>query len=260
MINAILGTKKDMGQTYVKSTRVPVTNVVAGPCVVTSIKSKDKDGYWAVQLGFGQKKLKNITNPLKGHLKGAIGESKSKVAPRFLREVVMSKKPALKVGDTVSISEVFGVGDVVRVTGTSKSKGFQGVVKRWGFAGSPRTHGQKSRRRSPGSIGQGTDPGRVYKGKKMPGRMGGNTTTVKNLIVMSIDEENNIISLSGPVPGNRGTLLIIRKISEGKRSDLIKEAPQEVTQQEVPVEEGSKNQNDATISGDNIEVKEEKNE
>jgi large subunit ribosomal protein L3 len=237
MINTILGTKKTMSQTFVGDTRIPVTSVQAGPCVVTSVKTKKRDGYWAVQLGFGQKKLKNVTKPLKGHLRGAIKKSKS--APHFLREVKLKEKPDLKVGDTIKLTDVLSPGDVVKVTGIGKGKGFQGVVKRWGFRTSGRSHGQKGRRRSPGSIGQGTDPGRVHKGKKMAGRMGGKKITVKSLTVVKIDEENNLLTLSGPIPGSPKSFVVITKTAEGKRSDLekgVEVAPEKGA--DAPKEEG----------------------
>ena len=212
-----------MSQTFVEDTRVPVTLINAGPCVVTHIKNEPKDGYWAIQLGLGERRIKNISKPNKGHLRGII---KGKFAPRFLREVRVDKKPDYKVGDKISVSDIFKKGDVVSVTGTSKGKGFAGVVKRWGFAGGPRTHGQSDRLRAPGSIGQGTTPGRVHKGKKMAGRMGHKQVTVKNLIVVDLDEENNVLSLSGPVPGIPGSFLIIKKIASGKLDELVKEEVQ----------------------------------
>jgi large subunit ribosomal protein L3 len=234
MLKTILGSKGKMGQTFVQETRVPVTVVEAGPCVVTQIKKEETDGYWAVQIGFGEKTIKNLSRPLQGHLKGAI---KDKKAPRFLREVRLEKEPEVKMGDVIKVADVLKVGDFVAVTGKSKGKGFAGVVKRWGFAGGPKTHGQSDRLRAPGSIGQGTDPGRVHKGKKMPGRMGFETVTVKNLQVVEIDPDKNQIKLSGPVPGVPGGLLIIKKLASGKISDLIEEVTQEVVQQEVPEEE-----------------------
>ena len=202
-----------MGQTFVEGRRVPVTKVVAGPCVVTQIKKEDKDGYWAVQLGFGEKRIKNVTRPMQGHLRGVIKEKK---APRFLREIRLENEPTFKVGDIVSASEIFKVGDIIQVTGTSKGKGFAGVVKRWHFAGGPRTHGQSDRERAPGSIGQTTTPGRVLKGKKMAGRMGGERVTLKNLQIVSVNPETNEVEISGPVPGVTGGLLIVKKLSAGK--------------------------------------------
>lgn len=222
MLDTILGSKIKMGQTFVEGTRVPVTYVKAGPCVVTQIKKQDKESCWAVQLGFGEKKIKNITKPLQGHLRGAIKDNK---APRFLREVKLDKEPEFKVGDAIAASDIFQIGDVVAVTGTSKGKGFAGVVKRWHFAGGPKTHGQSDRQRAPGSIGA-TTPGRVYKGKKMAGRMGGETVTIKNLIVVSVEPERSQLAVSGPVPGSLGSLLILKKLASGKLEELVEEAPQ----------------------------------
>jgi large subunit ribosomal protein L3 len=229
MINTILGSKQNMTATFIEGTRVPVTKVLAGPCVVTQVKTEDKDGYWAVQLGFAQKRIKNVSKSLQGHLKGAI---KDKKAPRFLREVRLTEATDLKVGDNVNLAEVLRKGDVVAVTGTSKGKGFAGVVKRHHFAGGPKTHGQSDRHRAPGSIGQGTTPGRVLKGKRMAGRMGGDTVTIKNLIVVDIDKEKNVLSISGPVPGSPGSLLYITKIKSGSLEDLVEEAPEVVEQVE----------------------------
>jgi large subunit ribosomal protein L3 len=234
MLDTIIGIKKKMGQSFIEGTRIPVTFVKAGPCVVTQVKSKEKDGYWAVQLGYGQKRTKNITKPEKGHLRGV---KSKKSAPRFLREVRLNDKSELKVGDEIKLSDIFKKGDLVAVTGIGKGKGFAGVVKRWKFKGGPRTHGQSDRLRAPGSIGQGTTPGRVRKGKKMAGRMGSQRITIKNLAVVDIDTENDEIVLSGPVPGNSGGLIIIKRIAAGSLEDLIEEAPQEVVQLEKPEEE-----------------------
>ncbi len=234
MINTILGTKQGMTAKYIEGTRVPVTNVLAGPCVVTQLKTEDKDGYWAVQLGFSQRRIKNISKPLQGHLKGAIKDNK---APRFLREVRLSEQADLKVGDEVMLTQVLKKGDVISVTGISKGKGFAGVVKRHGFAGGPKTHGQSDRHRAPGSIGQGTTPGRVLKGKRMAGRMGGDTVTIKNLIVVDIDKEKNLLSVSGPVPGSPNSLLIIKKIKSGSLEDLVEEVPEVQEQVEEKAEE-----------------------
>jgi len=234
MINTLLGKKIKMGQTFVGNTRVPVTWVQVGPCVVTMIKKEDKDGYWAVQLGYGERKIKNTTKPLRGHLRRV---KKGKLTPRFLREVRVDKEPKYKVGDAIVLGDIFKRGDLVLVTGKSKGKGFAGVVKRWGFAGGPRTHGQSDRLRAPGSIGQGTDPGRVWKGKKMPGRMGGDQIMVKNLIVTDINEDEGLLAVSGPIPGARKGLLVIKKIGSGKLEELVQEVQEQKVQVEVPEEE-----------------------
>jgi large subunit ribosomal protein L3 len=213
MLNTILGLKGKMGQTFVEGIRIPKTTVLAGPCVVTQVKSQDKDGYWAVQLGMGTRKAKNTSKPLQGHLKKAQSSKlKTKSYPRYLREVRLEKEPEQKVGDQIKVSDLFKAGDLISARGTSKGKGFAGVVKRWHFAGGPKTHGQSDRQRAPGSIGGTTTPGRVYKGKHMAGRMGNETKTIKNLKIISVDAEKNELVISGPVPGRTGSLVLIKKI------------------------------------------------
>ncbi len=217
-----------MSQQFVGGSRVPVTWVKVGPCVVTQIKTKDKDEYNAVQLGLGSRSIKNISKPLQGHLKGAVKTIKSKkTAPHFLREIKTEEPSSMKVGQEITVSDVFSKGDIVSVTGVTKGKGFAGVVKRWGFAGARRSHGQHGQGRKPGSIGQGTSPGRVRKGKKMAGRMGSETVTVTNLKIVSVDEENNLIAISGTVPGHRGTNLIVRRISEPQVEENIETKSEE---------------------------------
>lgn len=213
MINTILGSKVKMSQTFKEGSRIPVTKIVAGPCVVTQVKSEEKDKYWAVQLGFAEKKTKNTTKPMQGHLKTTI---KGNIAPRYIREIRFNTKPEYKVGDRIKASDIFVVGDVVSVTGISKGKGFAGVVKRWRFAGGPKTHGQSDRLRAPGAIGQGTTPGRIYKGKHMGGRMGSETVTVKNLKVVAVNPEKNEVEVSGPIPGRPGSLVVLRRLNERK--------------------------------------------
>lgn len=227
MIHTILGLKVASSQTFVEGFKVPVTKVVAGPCVVTQIKDETRDGYWAIQLGFSSKKLKNTSKPLQGHLKSTIKEEK---APRFLKEIRTEKEPEQKVGDIVSVAEIFKPGDVVAVTGTSKGKGFAGGVKRHGFHGGPRTHGQSDRERAPGSIGQTTTPGRVYRGKRMAGRMGGEQVTIKNLHIISVDLEKNEMEISGQIPGGNGSLITIKKIKSGSLKELEHEVVAQVVE------------------------------
>ncbi len=226
-----MGSKGKMSQTFVEGYRVSVTKILAGPCVVTQIKKEEKDGYWAVQLGFGTKKIKNVTKPLQGHLKSIIKDNK---APRFLREIRLTEEPKVNVGDTINASDIFNVGDLVAVTGISKGKGFQGVVKRWHFAGGPATHGQSDRPRAPGSIGSTTTPGRVLKGKKMAGRMGGDRVTVKNLHIVSVNPEKNELSVSGPIPGVPGGLVFIKKIKSGSLKELERETVTEKVVEGAP--------------------------
>jgi len=231
-----LGTKGKMGQVYVKGMRIPVTKLSVGPSVVTQYKTQIKDGYWAMQLGFSEKKIKNISKPVLGHLKGA---TKNNKAPRFLREVRVDKEESINVGDQVKVSDIFRVGDIVSVRGLSKGKGFAGVVKRWHFAGGPKTHGQSDRQRAPGSIGQGTTPGRVLKGKRMAGRMGSDMVTLGGLHVISIDAEKGEMLVSGPVPGRSGGLLIIKKTSSGSLEELEQETVVQVVEGEKDEEEKS---------------------
>ena len=176
------------------------TIVLAGPLVASQVKTEEKDGYAAVQFGFGTKKEKNLGKPLKGHLKDL-------PSSRYLREFPAE---GIERGATIDVS-VFAPGDVVAVSAISKGKGFQGVVKRHGFHGGPRSHGQKNRERSPGSIGGGGRAGgRVVKNMRMAGRMGNDRVTVKNLRVLQVDPSTNTLLISGAVPGRPGTLIEIR--------------------------------------------------
>src|SRR3989339_1129379 len=196
----ILGTKVNMTQIFDDKGIVhPVTVLKAGPMVVTAIKTVSTDGYNAIQVGFGEKAEKNINKPEKGHMKEGNF--------RFLREFRTEGEPEMKVGDTIDLS-TFSAGEEVVVSSTSKGKGFQGVVKRHGFKGGPRSHGQKHSEREPGSIGgAGRDGGRVAKGKRMAGRMGGDRITSKGLTIVSVKPETGELFIRGAVPGRRGTLI-----------------------------------------------------
>jgi len=198
----ILGTKEEMTEYFTEEGKVvPVTVVATTPNTVTQVKTKEKDGYNALQLGFGAKNEKNIKKPQKGHLKGLSNF-------KFLREFRVNEAPKENVGDVLNIADVFVAGDKVVVSGVSKGKGFQGVVKRHGFHGGPRTHGQKHSEREAGSIGGGLRT-HVPKGMRMAGRMGSDRITQKNLEVVAVDSENNLILIKGALPGRRGTLLEI---------------------------------------------------
>lgn len=213
MVNAILGKKLAQTQIFTEDgVMIPVTHIQAGPCSVVQVKTRDNDGYSALQLGFGQVTPGKISKPQKGHVQKT-GKA-TKTFPKFLQEIRLDEEKEsklLKPGDMIRVADVFDKGDAIKVTGTTKGKGFAGVVKRHGFAGGPRTHGQSDRERAPGSIGQTTTPGRVYKGKRMAGRMGGQKTTISGLSVVSIDQEKNVLTVKGLVPGNVGGLLIICK-------------------------------------------------
>ena len=199
---------KKIGMTRIfddEGAAVAVTVVEAGPCPVLQIKTAETDGYSAVQLGFGSQKDKRANKAEKGHAAKAGVD----VAPSLVREFDISDGDEYEIGQTITV-EVFGVGDTVSVVGTTKGKGFQGVVKRWGFAGRPASHGHPMSR-NPGSIGPGTDPSRVIKGKKLPGRMGGVRATIGNLKVVRVDLERNLLLLRGGVPGSRNSYLLIQK-------------------------------------------------
>ncbi len=198
----ILGTKVNMTQIFDEAGLVhPVTVVKAGPMTVTAIKTVATDGYNAVQVGSGERATKNVSKPVLGHTKGT--------GFMFLREFRTEGEPTFKVGDSIDLS-TFAKGDMVTVSGTSKGKGFQGGVKRHGFKGGPRSHGQKHSEREPGSIGGGgRDGGRVAKGKRMAGRMGGDRITTKGLTIVAVSPETNEIFIRGAVAGRRGTLVEI---------------------------------------------------
>jgi large subunit ribosomal protein L3 len=213
MLNTVLGIKQKMGAVYISDRRFPVTWVKIEPNIVTQVKLTEKNGYEAVQLGIGSKKIKNITKPLQNHLKSVVRDGKY---PRYIKEVKIQKDSEIRVGDLIKLADIFKKGDVVTVTGTSKGKGFAGVVKRWHFAGGPKTHGQSDRERAPGSIGQRTTPGRVYKGKKMAGRMGTDRVTVKGLKVLDLDLDSDQIAITGAIPGKTGGLIFIQKIKESE--------------------------------------------
>ncbi len=205
MINTLLGIKKQMTSNYdSRGRRVGATVVAIEPNYVTQIKTSDKDGYSAVQLGFGTKK--SVKKPQIGHVKKAGLEKKV----RFFRETRIEDS-GVTLGQEISVKDIFAIGDSVKVTGTSKGKGFQGGVKRYNFRGGPKTHGQSDRHRAPGSIGAGTTPGRVYKGKKMAGHMGVEQVSYVGLEVIAVDRANNLVTIKGGLPGPIGGLLIVEK-------------------------------------------------
>ncbi len=186
---------------------IPVTVIEAGPCFVTQIKTDETDGYTAVQVGFDEVREKLITKPELGHLKGA-----GKVL-RTLKEFRLDEVNDLKVGDEINVN-IFAKGDIVAVTGKSKGKGFQGTMKRHNFSGGPATHGQKDRLRAPGSIGAGSSPSRVWKGMKMSGQMGNENVTVRNIEVVEIRPDKNILLVKGSVPGSRNGILQLVKAGD----------------------------------------------
>lgn len=205
MALGILGKKIGMTQIFNQDGDViPVTVVEAGPCPVLQIKTQQKDGYTAIQIGFQEKKEARTTKPLLGNFK------KAGVKPqRFIREFRIEKPEEFKVGQEIYV-DIFSSGDCVDVAGTSIGKGFQGGMKRWNWRGGPGGHGSMHHR-APGSIGASSDPSRTYKGQHLPGRMGGGQVTTQNLEILKTDKENNLLVIKGPVPGPDGGLLIIKK-------------------------------------------------
>jgi large subunit ribosomal protein L3 len=210
MIPGIIGKKIGMSQIFDDSGKVEsVTVIEAGPCTVTQIKTFDKEGYNAIQMGFDT--AKKISKAEQGHLK-ELGKFKN------LREFRIDNTTDVKVGDKVDVSQ-FKAGDVVKVSGISKGKGFAGVVKRHGFHGGPKTHGQTDRHRAPGAIGATTTPGRVLKGMRMAGHMGNEQVTVSGLKVLKTDPERNLLMVGGAVPGNKNGLLLISKANKRKKAN-----------------------------------------
>ncbi|TXI81751.1 MAG: 50S ribosomal protein L3 [Crocinitomicaceae bacterium] len=201
----IIGRKVGMTSIYsAEGKALPCTVIEAGPCVVTQVKTQDRDGYDAVQLGFGTRKEKNTPNALKGHFKKANTEPKAKLAE-------FKGFDNLNLGDVVT-AEIFEEGEFVDVTGTSKGKGFQGVVKRHGFGGvGQSTHGQHNRLRAPGSIGAASYPAKVFKGMRMAGQMGNTRVTTDNLEVLKVLTDKNLLVIKGSVPGANGSIVIIQK-------------------------------------------------
>ena len=205
----IIGKKIGMTTLYDDNGRsTPCTVVEGGPCVVTQIKTQDKDGYQAVQLAYAEKKEKNTTKSLQGHFKKANTTPKSKLVEfkDFAEEL------SVELGQTIRLEDIFQEGEYVDATGTTKGKGFQGVVKRHGFSGvGQRTHGQHNRERAPGSIGGASYPARVFKGMRMAGRTGGQRVKVTNLRILKIVPEQNLILINGPIPGPNNAHIILEK-------------------------------------------------
>jgi large subunit ribosomal protein L3 len=208
MIDGMVGRKIGMTQVFDETgVAHPVTVIECGPNVVTQIKSSDKDGYEAIQVGFGLDK--RLNRPEQGHRKASGFQS------RHLREVKVDSIDEVEVGQVFK-ADVFAAGQNVDITGTSKGRGFQGGVKRHGFRGGPKTHGQSDRHRAPGSIGSSATPGRVFKGLKMAGRMGNDRVTVQNLEILRVDPERNLLLVKGSVPGHNNSLVMVRRAVKTK--------------------------------------------
>ncbi len=207
MIAGIIGRKIGMTKIFdANGEIVPVTVIEAGPCSIVQIRTKEKNGYQALQIGFGEKRKKLFTKPLLGHFE------KVKLEPkRFLREVEAVIDDKIQIGGEVKV-DIFHTGDKVNISGISKGHGFQGGVRRHHFAGGPKSHGQSDRLRAPGSIGGSSFPSHTWKGQKMAGRMGGKQITVKNLKIVEVDLAKNLLLVEGAVPGKKNSLLAIKKI------------------------------------------------
>lgn len=207
MAKGLIGEKVGMTQIFDSEGKVlPVTILRVGPCAVSQVKTKDKDGYDAVQLSFGSKKEKSVTKAEKGHLAKAGIDSPKKIIKEF-----RNYGEEVALGTELKLSDVFQLNDSVKISGTSKGKGFQGIVKRHGFAGGPKTHGSRFQRH-PGSIGAGSTPSRVFKGMKMAGRMGSNSSTINNLKVVKMNESENLVFVTGSVPGSDNSIVTIEKL------------------------------------------------
>jgi large subunit ribosomal protein L3 len=211
MIQGILGKKLGMTQVFAADgRRIPVTVVEAGPCTVLQKKTESVDGYNALQVGFSAKKTHRVNKPLMGHFKKA-----DQGAFACLRELSADNVDDYQVGDQITCEAVFKAGDIIDVTGTSKGKGFQGVIKRWGFSGGRATHGSHFHR-APGSIGMSAWPSRVHKAKKMPGQMGNARVTLQNLEIVEVRPEQNLILVKGAIPGANQGIVLIRKCIKSK--------------------------------------------
>jgi large subunit ribosomal protein L3 len=259
----ILGKKMPMTQIWDNDKVLAVTPVLAGPCVITQVKTKKTDKYSALQLAFGERKVKNLNKPQRAKF------AKVNVSPMHVREFRLEQDIEAKAGDQITV-ESFAAGDVIDVAGTSKGKGFQGVVKRHGFKGGRKSHGNKDQLRMPGSIGP-KGPAHVFKGMKMGGRMGNSRVTIQNLSIASVDVENNIIYIKGAVPGpiegllyikGKGDLVIkeVKALEEKKEEEKAEEVKaEEVKVEEVKVEEKKEEKAEEVKTEDKKEeVKKEK--
>ncbi len=206
MFKGLIGRKVGMTQIFDDDgIAFPVTLIEAGPCYVTQVKTEEADGYSSVQIGFNEVKPKRLTGGQLGHLK------RNDLPPLKVLREFRTKNPEVSEGDLLK-ADVFEKDERVDIVGTSKGRGFAGVVKRYHFAGGPKTHGQSDRQRAPGSLGSGTTPGRVFKGKRGPGRMGNDRVTSANVRVALVDPERNLIAVDGSVPGPKGGLVVVKAV------------------------------------------------
>ncbi|RMD84836.1 MAG: 50S ribosomal protein L3 [Candidatus Dadabacteria bacterium] len=234
----LIGRKLGMSIAFDSSGVVPVTLIKAGPCVVLQVKTKEKDGYQAMQLGFESKKIQRVNKPMKGHFRAA-GQG----AYYFVKEIRCDvDKLGVQVGQVLNVTDIFRKGDRVDVTGNSKGRGFAGVVKRHNMSGQPASRGTHEYFRHVGSIGCRKFPGRVLKGKRMPGRYGNEQVTVVNLEVVGIDEQDNLIIVKGAVPGHKGSLVAVRRSKRGYDGTRVIEGKSDSNQ------EGDVQRNDKAVA------------
>lgn len=212
MVNGLIGRKLGMTQLFIEDRDLVAATVIeAGPCFVVQKRTTEKDGYAAIQLGFEETKPQRVTKPMLGHFK------KAGTPPLSILKEFSGDPEEVELGDVIG-ADIFSVGDVVDVSGKSKGKGFSGTMKRHNFSGQPESHGGMAHRR-PGSIGQASDPARVWKGIKMPGRMGAEKVSAQGLQVINVDTDRNLVIVKGSVPGPNGGVLFIRHTSKGKEKD-----------------------------------------
>lgn len=219
MINGILGKKIGMTQIFIDKGRiVPVTVIEAGPCIVVGKRTKDKDSYEALQLGFSEAKEKKLTKPKRGYFR------KQNVTPqKFLREFRVQSTSDYTIGQQIKV-DIFKESDYVDISGITKGKGFTGVVKRWGYSGGKASHGSMHHK-APGSIGQSSDPSRVFKGTGMPGHKGSSKAMVQKLKIIKIDPENNILMVRGAIPGAKNSLVLVKRTVKTIKVKKVKEGP-----------------------------------
>jgi large subunit ribosomal protein L3 len=247
-MNTLLAKKLSMTQRYDQAGNLKtVTMIEVEPHIVVGKRSIEKDGRDRILVGVGAKR--KLTKALLGLFR-ELGEK----VPRWTKEVWSAQN--LEIGTTISLAEVLKPGDVVKVSGVSKGKGFTGVVKRHGFAGGPKTHGQSDRHRAPGSVGAGTDPGRVFKGLRMAGRSGGEGSSVRNLTVLHIDERKNVIFVSGPVPGHFGGQLVLERLGENKKFEPLVLLDSDKVVDEVAVKNEERTESESVAKENVAEVKE----
>jgi large subunit ribosomal protein L3 len=262
----IIGKKQEMTQVWQGDKVVAVTKVAVGPCSITQLKTKEVDGYEAVQLGFGERKVKNINKPQIAHLKKANVDTTGKKTLHHLREFTgVDITKDLELGDIIN-ADTFEVGDKIQVVGTSKGRGFQGVVKRHGFHGTNEQHGNKDQSRMPGSIGA-TGPAHVFKGTKMGGRMGNDRVTMKILEIIQVDIENNFVFVKGGIPGARNGVVLISgegelKVTKTEKKTKSEEAVKPKTEDKknkedkAPVDTAKKVEKEVVEAKEKVEAKE----